>query len=168
MSFAKHSPVVWSNLSHSMAKPTKWHTRPTNTRMSLGIRTVWSESSLCDFWRAKDTIHNADSKDSGQIGQMSRLIWVFARRTCNFVDFIVLRLICTCGSFADRLHVCPHLSHVMRKPVFANNKGADQPAHPRSLISDFVVHCLDNVISILAIPEMSWASIAEQAGLSLI
>ena len=36
----------------------------------------------------------------------------------------------------------------MRKLVFAidaNNKGADQPAHPRSLISAFVVRCLDNI-----------------------
>ena len=33
----------------------------------------------------------------------------------------------------------------MRKPVlpYANNKGAGQPAHPRSLISAFVVRCLD-------------------------
>ena len=29
---------------------------------------------------------------------------------------------------------------------YANNKGADQPAHPRSLISTFVVHCLDSYI----------------------
>ena len=30
---------------------------------------------------------------------------------------------------------------------YANNKGADQPAHPRSLISAFVVRCLDNTSS---------------------
>ena len=28
---------------------------------------------------------------------------------------------------------------------YANNKGADQPAHPRSLISTFVVRCLDSM-----------------------
>ena len=28
---------------------------------------------------------------------------------------------------------------------YANNKGADQPAHPRSLISTFVVLCLDTM-----------------------
>ena len=28
---------------------------------------------------------------------------------------------------------------------YANNKGGDQPAHPRSLISDFVVRCLDSI-----------------------
>ena len=31
---------------------------------------------------------------------------------------------------------------------YANNKGADQPAHPRSLISAFVVRCLDTIISL--------------------
>ena len=31
---------------------------------------------------------------------------------------------------------------------YANNKGADQPAHPRSLISTFVVRCLDSMIYI--------------------
>ena len=31
---------------------------------------------------------------------------------------------------------------------YANNKGADQPAHPRSLISAFVVRCLDSMISL--------------------
>ena len=37
---------------------------------------------------------------------------------------------------------------------YANNKGADQPAHPRSLISTFVVHCLDSIIHLLAIAEI--------------
>ena len=34
---------------------------------------------------------------------------------------------------------------------YANNKGADQPAHPRSLISAFVVRCLDSIIPVVAI-----------------
>ena len=33
---------------------------------------------------------------------------------------------------------------------YANNKGADQPAYPRSLISAFVVRCLDSIIRIFA------------------
>ena len=32
---------------------------------------------------------------------------------------------------------------------YANNKGADQPAHSRSLISAFVVRCLDSTIKIV-------------------
>ena len=31
---------------------------------------------------------------------------------------------------------------------YANNKGADQPAHPRSLINTFVVCRLDSIISL--------------------
>ena len=53
---------------------------------------------------------------------------------------------------------------------YANNKGADQPAHPRSLISTFVVRCLDSIIPLVSISEMSslyLASVAVQAGLSL-
>ena len=53
---------------------------------------------------------------------------------------------------------------------YANNKGADQPAHPHSLISAFVVHCLDSVISLDSIAEISrlqLASVAVQASLCL-
>ena len=38
---------------------------------------------------------------------------------------------------------------------YANNKGADQPAHPHNLISTTVVRCLDSMICILAISKVS-------------
>ena len=38
---------------------------------------------------------------------------------------------------------------------FANNTCADQPAHPRSLISAFVIHLLESIISRLATDEIS-------------
>ena len=38
---------------------------------------------------------------------------------------------------------------------YAKNKGADQPAHLRSLISAFVVRCLDSIISLDSIAEIS-------------
>ena len=53
---------------------------------------------------------------------------------------------------------------------FANNKGADQPAHPRSLISAFLIRLLESIISRLATSEISYfllVSEAEQAGLNL-
>ena len=53
---------------------------------------------------------------------------------------------------------------------YTNNKGADQPVHPRSLINTFIVRCLDSMICILAISKVSrfyLASLAEQAGLNL-
>ena len=53
---------------------------------------------------------------------------------------------------------------------YANKKDADQPAHPRSLISAFVVRCLDSVMSLVSVTEISslmLASVADQASLSL-
>ena len=51
-------------------------------KISLGIRPVWSESSL-SAWRNLRSLatHWAHSKDSDQTGRMPRLIWVFAGRT---------------------------------------------------------------------------------------
>ena len=38
---------------------------------------------------------------------------------------------------------------------YANNKDADQPAHPRSLVSAFIIHSIDSIITIDAIPKFS-------------
>ena len=38
---------------------------------------------------------------------------------------------------------------------YANNKGADQPAHLRSLTSTFVARCLDSIIPLVAIAKIS-------------
>ena len=54
--------------------------------------------------------------------------------------------------------------------LYANNKGANQPAHPRSLISTFIVSCLDCIMSLVSISEISslyLVSVATQGGLSL-
>ena len=82
-------------LSHLMTKPTKWHVRPAKTQISLGIRPVWSEFSL-SAWRklGSSATHWAHIEDSDQTGWMSRLIWVFAGRTCYFVGFVMRWLIC--------------------------------------------------------------------------
>ena len=71
-----------------MTKLTKWHARPAKTQISLGIRPVWSESSL-SAWRKLGSLATrwADSEDIDQTGRMSRLIWVFAGRTI-FVLFL--------------------------------------------------------------------------------
>ena len=51
--------------------------RPAKTQISLGIRPVWSESSLCAQWIAKDpSFLHADSED---------WIWVFAGRTVTLL-----------------------------------------------------------------------------------
>ena len=69
-------------LSHLMTKPTKWHMRSAKAQISLGIRPVWSESSLSAWWKLGPlATHWTHSKDSDQTGQMPRLIWVLAGRT---------------------------------------------------------------------------------------
>ena len=56
----------------------------------------------------------------------------------------------------------PDFSHKLKNFIiepclmpYANNKGADQPAHPRSLISTFVVRCLDSIVPPVSISEIS-------------
>ena len=59
--------------------------RPAKTQ----ICPVWSESSLCTQWVAKDpSFLNADSEDTNQTGLMPWLIGVFTGRTCHFVGFV--------------------------------------------------------------------------------
>ena len=49
--------------------------RPAKTQISLGIRPVWSESSLSTQWVAKGpSFLHVDSEDSDQTGRMPRLI----------------------------------------------------------------------------------------------
>ena len=72
--------------------------RAAKTQISLGIRPVWSESSLCAWWVSKDpSFLHANSEGSDQTGHMPRLIRIFAGRPCHFVGFVMRRLICcTC------------------------------------------------------------------------
>ena len=52
----------------------------------------------------------------------------------------------------------------------ANNTGADQPAHPRSLISAFVIRFMERIICKLAAGEISifqLVSVAEETGLNV-
>ena len=77
-------------MTRLMTKPTEWIMRPAKTQISLGIRPVWSESSL-SAWRKLGSLathwaHNEDSdhwasEDSDQPGHPPRLIGVFAGRT---------------------------------------------------------------------------------------
>ena len=86
--------VILSSLTEPRYdKTNKMSMRPAKTQISLGICPVWSESSLCAQWVAKDSrFLHADSKDSDQTGRMPRLIWVFAGCT------IILLVLSRCGS----------------------------------------------------------------------
>ena len=170
-----------------MTKPTKWFVRSAKTQFSLGIHPVWSELSL-SAWRKLGSLATqwVHSKDSDQTGQMSRLIWVFARRT-------VILLVLSWGSSIiwdkpwenqysevyDHMrsdsnqpawqHKPASLGIFYRAPVciiwatswenlfmpYANNKGADQYEHLRSLISTFIVRYWDSMIPVFAMHKIS-------------
>ena len=68
-------------LSRLMTKPAKWLCAQGRLR-SAWAQPVWSESSPCTQWVAKDpSFLHVDSKDSDETGRIPRLIWVFAGRT---------------------------------------------------------------------------------------
>ena len=113
-----------------MTKQTKWHVRPVKTQISLGIRLVWSESSL-STWRKLGSLatYLAHSEDSGQAGRMPRLIWVFVGRTCHFVGFVMRRLILR--NLTKALKISSRKMAEIRK----NMSRLIQNQHPPSLIS---------------------------------
>ena len=71
--------------------------------------------------------------------QMSRLMWKGTIALCS------LRSLMWAGPWEN----------VSCLISYANNKGADQPADPRCLISAFVNRCLDSIISLDSIAEIS-------------
>ena len=118
---------IQTQMSRLMTKPTKLHVRPAKTQISLGIRPVWSVSSL-SAWRKLPIQRTA--KTLIRLGG-------HAGHTCHFVGFVMRWL-----KF--------HMSCTVTKPVYAvsrNNKDAIQPAHLSSLNSDFIVRFPDSIMS---------------------
>ena len=86
-------------LSRFMTKPTKWHVPPAKIQISLGIRPVWSESSLSAWIKLGSlATHWAHSKDPDQTGRMRSdwadvqadlTLWVHS----HFDGFVMRRLI---------------------------------------------------------------------------
>ena len=74
---------LWSDWADAQADLSlRW------AQISLGIRPVWSESSL-SVWRKLGSLatHWAPSEDSDQTGRMPRLIWVFAGHIATLLVF---------------------------------------------------------------------------------
>ena len=76
-----------------MTKPTKWVGAQRRIKISQGIHSVWSESSL-SAWRKLGSLatHWVDSKDSDQTWWMPRLIGIFTGCT------LILLVLSWCGS----------------------------------------------------------------------
>ena len=83
-----YMPIYWDFLwlNRQYVLYFNWATSCQNKKMTACQ--VWSESSLCTQWVADDPrFLHVDSEDSDQTGQMPRLIWVFAGRTCHIVGW---------------------------------------------------------------------------------
>ena len=87
-------PPLWLFEPHH-DNTNKMTLRPAKTQISLGIRPVWSESSLCAQWVAKDPRFLLEKTD--QTGQMPKLIRVFAGRR------VILLFLSWGGSFCYRI-----------------------------------------------------------------
>ena len=138
---------------------------PAKTQINLGIHPVWSESSLCAQWVAKDRrFLHADSKNFDQTGWMARLIWVYtlgAHSLCWFCHVtahlvvshftvwkpIIIQLLCFDISKSSSLilELLPEqrikgaATWQNQQNECAPSKDSDQPGHPPSLIRVFAV-----------------------------
>ena len=87
-----------------------------------------------------------------------------SKLSCCFFSYVK-------GQIATDTALCGPRREKTCLPGFANNKGADQPAHPRRLISAFVILFLESTISRHATSEISifqLVSVAEETGLNLV
>ena len=86
------------NMSCDMTKPIKWHVRPAKYQISLGIRPVWSESSLSTSRKlgslATHWAHSEDWSDWADAQADLSFCWAHS----HFVGFVMRRLISVCCS----------------------------------------------------------------------
>ena len=73
---------------------TNWHVRLSKAQISLRIRAVWSESSICALWVAKcPTFLQSDNLVSDKTVRMRRLFWIKHARTYQLVHCTGYRLV---------------------------------------------------------------------------
>ena len=154
---------------HGKLRTQAFFMRTVKTLIRLGGCPGWSESSqgansFCWFCHVVAHISKRFSRNGEQCRPWSNcsfessLIWfytvcpnpsvqnvrIFMVRTYSAKEFCFILNGLTIATSWENLFM-----------LYANNKGADQPAHPRSLISIFVVHCLDSIISLVSISKIS-------------
>ena len=172
-------------MSHSTTKQTNWPVLTAKTQISLGIHPVWSEFWLWTVLVAKDPrCLPADREDCSdrayaQVDPSYRLAQRLFCWFCCAVTLITLihievkHLHYQSTVVLALINYMNYMSNVMRKLFYATceQQRPDQSRYPRSLISAFVVHCLDSKITLFAIAENSRPKLVSEAdltGLSLI
>ena len=102
--------------SYSTTKPTNWPVRPAKTQISLGIRPVWPEPSLCAQWVAKDPrFLHAGSEVSYQTRRMPGAHVILQVLYCwGSYEFVIRqkkRNICVFQVSRPYLGFCPDPKH---------------------------------------------------------
>ena len=99
--------------------------------------------------------HDGMLEDTNSLGaaHLIRPVWVLCMELSHLIS-------CSAPSPFNRELL--HLSCIMRKPVYAicEQKDADQPAHLCSLISIFIIRCLDGIMPLVPISEISSLALA--------
>ena len=153
MKFFKNWARAWQNQQNDV-HPAKTDISLASSQSSLSAWRFWSLANLHSQVYGSSATQKVHRKD-----------WSECPGWSVFTGTQVLLLVLSCyGSFGPG-----HAKTCLMS--YANNKGADRPAHPRSLISTFVVRCLVSMICIFATSKISrfyLDSVAEQAGLNLI
>ena len=80
-----HVPLGYADGSRFSLRKPKWHVRPAKTQNSLGIRPIWSESSLCTHGLLRIQAFFKRTAKTDQTGLMPRLICVLAGRTATLL-----------------------------------------------------------------------------------
>ena len=150
-------------MSRRTTKPTKWHVRPAKTQISLGIRPIWSESSL-SAWRnlgplASHWAHSEDWSDCADAQTDLSLRWAhmsfywFCHEVAqlSFPDYYTYYYfnIAVVNLDANYLNNGKLFwkkiwaaSWQNQQSVYAPSEDSDQPGHPPSLIRVFAVRSM--------------------------
>ena len=143
LTYWSHS-FYYNYLSCLTTIPTNWHVRPAKTQINLGIRPVWSESSLSTWGKRMSlAILRAHSEASDQTGRMPMLIWVFAGRKGHFVCFVMRRLILLCHTSVNNIDFCYFVAFYFLK---LPEKTRFLCIHARVCLSSFIMSCCRRVV----------------------
>ena len=90
------------------------------------------------------------------------ILLLFTYLCCEFAFWQIKVLAGSCLQHSMKIQICMFLwiykwATSWGNPFmpYATTNGLDQPVHPRSLIGAFVIHCLDSIISVVSICEIS-------------